>query len=254
MASTQGFHGKIIAVSGAASGIGLATAHYLAQRGSSLSLLDIQQKALEDAAELIRKSTNTRVLTTTGDISKNEHVERWIMSTISEFGRLDGAANVAGIFVESTDRGGIANMTDEVWNTVLGVNLTGMMFCLRAQLKVISNGGSIVNTSSVAGLLGSSQFPAYSTSKHGVIGLSKCAAREGGSREVRVNAIVPGEIHTPMSSRASELITVPGFTSKRAIKRAGTPEEVAALIAFLLGDESRFITGSVYQIDGGRIC
>lgn len=153
--------------------------------------MDINAKAVEDAAESVRKNTNTKVVTTTGDVSEDADVERWITSTVSKLGRLDGAANVAGIFVESTARGGIASMEDKIWNSVIGVNLTGMMYCLRAQLKVISHGGSIVNASSVAGLLGSSQFPAYSTSKHGVIGLSKCAAREAGDREVRVNAIVP---------------------------------------------------------------
>jgi NAD(P)-dependent dehydrogenase (short-subunit alcohol dehydrogenase family) len=191
MASAQVFNGKVIAITGAASGIGLATARYLAQRGASLSLTDIQHKTLEDAAESIRKAFQVNVLTTVGDISKNEDVEKWISSTILEFGRLDGAANVAGVFVESTANGGITRMMDDVWNFVLGVNLTGMMYCLRAEFKVISPGGSIVNASSVAGLLGSAQFPAYSTSKHGVIGLSKCAAREVGGKEVRVNAIVP---------------------------------------------------------------
>lgn len=191
MTSLQGLSGKVIAVSGAGSGIGLATAHYLARRGCLLSLMDINAKAVEDAAESVRKNTNTKVVTTTGDVSEDADVERWITSTVSKLGRLDGAANVAGIFVESTARGGIASMEDKIWNSVIGVNLTGMMYCLRAQLKVISHGGSIVNASSVAGLLGSSQFPAYSTSKHGVIGLSKCAAREAGDREVRVNAIVP---------------------------------------------------------------
>ncbi|EXJ89878.1 hypothetical protein A1O3_02945 [Capronia epimyces CBS 606.96] len=252
--SYQPLKDKVIAVTGAASGIGLATAYYLGDRGASLSLADVSEKALNEEAEKIRQKTGVKVLATVTDVSKAEDVDKWIDSTVATFGKLDGAANLAGIFIESTDNGGIAKLDENLWNLVLGVNLTGMMHCLRAQLKVISQGGSIVNASSVAGLLGSAQFPAYSTSKHGVIGLSKCAAREAGEREVRVNAIVPGEINTPMSTRSKALITKPGFGSARAIARPGEPEEVAALVGFLLGDESAFITGSVYQIDGGRIC
>ncbi|EXJ67386.1 uncharacterized protein A1O5_09399 [Cladophialophora psammophila CBS 110553] len=254
MANSKPFKGKVITVTGAASGIGLATARYLAHRGASLSLADVQGKLLDEAADTIRKESGAKILATVVDVSKDTDVDQWISSTISTFGALDGAANLAGVYVEGSDRPGIANLDNSTWDFVLTINLTGMMYCLRAQLKVISNGGSIVNASSVAGLLGSAQFPAYSASKHGVIGLSKCAAREAGGREVRVNAIVPGEIRTPMSTKASHLLTSPGYSAPRAIARPGQPEEVAALIAFLLGDEGRFITGSVYQIDGGRIC
>ncbi|KEF51129.1 uncharacterized protein A1O9_12852 [Exophiala aquamarina CBS 119918] len=254
MASAEAIKGKVLAITGAASGIGFATAQYLAGKGAILSLADVQEHALLDAAESLRKTYRVQVLEKVVDITKPEDVDNWITATISAFGRLDGAANIAAIFIESTADGGIAKMTDEVWHKVLGVNLTGLMHCLRAQLRAISDEGSIVNTSSVAGLLGSAQFPAYSASKFGVIGLSKCAAREAGDRNVRVNAIVPGQIITPMAEKNATLITKPGFSQPRAITRPGRPEEVAALIAFLLGDESRFITGSTYQIDGGRIC
>jgi NAD(P)-dependent dehydrogenase (short-subunit alcohol dehydrogenase family) len=191
MASQYPFAGKVIAVTGAASGIGLATAHYLAKRGASLSLADIQEKELS-AAEISIQSVLTpaaKVLATILDVQKNSQVEQWIERTIAEFGKLDGAANVAGVFVEPST--GIKGLDDKIWDFVLGVNLTGLMYCLRAQIKVISRGGSIVTTSSVAGLVGSAQYPAYTTSKHGVIGLTKCAAREMGDTEVRVNCVVP---------------------------------------------------------------
>jgi NAD(P)-dependent dehydrogenase (short-subunit alcohol dehydrogenase family) len=190
MPSAQVLKGKVIAITGAASGIGLATAHYLAQRGANLSLADIAQQNLDKATESITKeSPDVKVIATVVDVSKTKDVEAWIQKTVSELGKLDGAANLAAIFAEEAK--GIMEMADNIWDSMIGVNLTGLMYCLRAQLKVIANGGSIVNATSVAGMIGSAQFPAYSTSKHGVIGLTKCAAREVGSRHVRVNVICP---------------------------------------------------------------
>ena len=190
MSSTRDLKGKVITITGAASGIGLATAHYLAQRGANLSLADIAQENLEKAVEAITKeSPDVRVIGTVLDISKTKEVEAWIQKTVQELGKLDGAANLAAIFTEAAK--GITEMEDDIWDSMIGVNLTGLMYCLRAQLKVIVDGGSIVNATSVAGLVGSAQFPAYSTSKHGVIGLTKCAAREAGTRHVRVNVICP---------------------------------------------------------------
>jgi NAD(P)-dependent dehydrogenase (short-subunit alcohol dehydrogenase family) len=191
MASQYPFAGKVIAVTGAASGIGLVTARYLAQRGASLSLADIQENELLEAEASIKSllSPNARILTNIVDIQNNSQVEEWIQKTMTEFRKLDGAANLAGVFIEPAT--GIKGLNDKLWDFILGVNLTGMMYCLRAQMKVISKGGSIVTASSVAGLVGSAQYPAYTTSKHGVIGLTKCAAREMGEEEVRVNCIVP---------------------------------------------------------------
>lgn len=191
MASQYPFSGKVIAITGAASGIGLATAHYLAQRGASLSLADNQQKQLLEAEQAIRSELvpNAKIFSKCVDVRNNSEVEEWTTKTIQELGKLDGAANLAGVFIEPSN--GIKGTEDEIWDFVLAVNLTGLMYCLRAQLKVISKGGSIVTTSSVAGLVGSGQYPAYTTSKHGVIGLTKCAAREMGSAQVRVNCICP---------------------------------------------------------------
>jgi len=252
MASQYPFAGKVIAVTGAASGIGLATAHYLAARGASLSLADIQERQLSEAELSIKTilHPDAKLLVNLVDVQNNSQVEQWIERTVAEFGKLDGAANLAGVFVEPST--GIKGLDDKIWDFVLGVNLTGLMYCLRAQLKVISRGGSIVTASSVAGMVGSAQYPAYTTSKHGVIGLTKCAAREMGDQEVRVNCVVPGRIETPMMAHAATLSTA-AFPSERCIKRSGQPDDVAALIAYLLGDESRFITGSTYQVDGGRL-
>jgi NAD(P)-dependent dehydrogenase (short-subunit alcohol dehydrogenase family) len=175
MASQHPFAGKVIAITGAA----------------SLSLADVQQNELVEAEKAIKKELipTARVLTKLVDVRNNSEVEEWTAETVKEFGKLDGAANLAGVFIEPAT--GIKGIDDKIWETVLGINLTGLMHCLRAQLKVISRGGSIVTASSVAGLVGSGQYPAYTTSKHGVIGLTKCAAREMGDAEVRVNCICP---------------------------------------------------------------
>ena len=182
--------GKVIAITGAASGIGLATAHYLAARGASLSLADIHQEGLKLAKESINLRTpGSTVKVTVVNVRNSLEVTKWISTTVQELGKLDGAANLAGVFKGSKE--GIAGLDDADWHFVLSVNLTGLMYCLRAELQVISKGGSIVNASSVAGLVGSSFFPAYTVSKHGVIGITKCAAKEAGNKEVRVNCICP---------------------------------------------------------------
>lgn len=150
---------KVFGVTGAASGIGQATAHYLGRRGASLSLADISETELNNAAESIRRATRAEVLVCVTDVSKPEQVDEWISSTVSKFGRLDGAANLAGVFREFGDSGGIASMDDGLWDSILGINLTGLMYCLRAQLKVMSLGGSIVNASSVARITRISAVP-----------------------------------------------------------------------------------------------
>jgi NAD(P)-dependent dehydrogenase (short-subunit alcohol dehydrogenase family) len=269
----QALQGKVFAITGAASGIGLAAAHYLAQRGASLSLADIAMSNLNVALEELRYGNpSVKIIATAVDITNAGEVDKWVQTTIDRLGGLDGAANLAGIFIESGK--GISDMEDQIWEKIIAVNLTGAMHCLRAQLRVIKDGGSIVNATSVAGMTGSAQFPAYSTSKHGVIGLTKCAAKEVGHRHVRVNVICPyvpsalfprhyfwiltcqhsGKVDTPMMANASLLVPNPKFSSTRAIERSGQPGEVAALIGFLLGDESKWITGATYVIDGGRLC
>jgi NAD(P)-dependent dehydrogenase (short-subunit alcohol dehydrogenase family) len=187
---------KVICVTGAASGIGLATAKVLFTQGAKLSLLDLRKESLETAvSEILGKSPQSddksHIISTAVDIRSSEQVDAWVNQTVKHFGHLDGAANVAGVIGKHYGIHDITELSNEEWDFINGTNLTGLFYCLRAQLKAIRDGGSIVNTSSVVGLEGHGKNGAYSVSKHGVIGLTKSAAKEVGSRGIRVNSIAP---------------------------------------------------------------
>jgi NAD(P)-dependent dehydrogenase (short-subunit alcohol dehydrogenase family) len=186
------FKDRVIAITGAASGIGLATAHLLASHSATLCLADINATALSSAESSLRQAyPNFTIHTSSLDVRSEDAVASWIASIISTYGYLSGAANLAGVIGKSIGVSGIAELDVDEWDFILGVNLRGVMLCLKHELKVISDKGSIVNASSIAGVMGMKNNAAYSASKHGVIGLTRCAAKEAGGRGVRVNAICP---------------------------------------------------------------
>ena len=190
MGRDNDMQGKVFALTGGASGIGLATAQILHARGASIGIGDIDQAALDNAAKTFQTDTD-RVLLTQLDVSKRASVESWISSIVSKFGKLDGAANCAGVIGKHHGTRKLEDLEDEQWDLIIGVNLTGMMYCMRAELAAIKGPGSVVCVSSVQGTMGFAKHAAYAASKHGILGMVRSAAKEVGERDVRVNAVNP---------------------------------------------------------------
>ncbi|QLI69885.1 Levodione reductase [Metarhizium brunneum] len=247
--------GKVYAITGGASGIGLATAQLLSRKGATVCIADIDPEAIKDAEKFF-SGLGAPHMTAKVDVSKRTQVDSWVTSIVDKYGRLDGAANVAGVIGKGHGIASVAELDDDEWDKIIGVNLTGTMYCLRAELRNVVDGGSIVNVSSIHGLKGFAKHAAYDASKHGIVGLTKAAALENGDREIRVNAVAPGAVYTPLMQKNWDFVgrakDAP-FDDPSAFRRQGTAEETANVIVFLLGPESTFVSGSVYQVDGAWI-
>lgn len=182
---------KIIAITGAASGIGYETSLLLARQGAYLSIADVNEAALKEKAAEIEKVSTGKVLATTVDVRKDEEVNSWIKKTVEIFGKLNGAVNLAGVVPKVINKERVEDLNNEDWHFVLDVNLHGVMHCMRAELQNMNERGSSVNAASICGVIGFPKNAAYTASKHAVIGLSRAAAKEVGDREIRVNCIAP---------------------------------------------------------------
>jgi len=256
MAPNFDLKNKVVVVTGGSGGIGFALVELLVSEGAKVSFADVSERALQEATEKLKAMNHPgEFISQVVDVRKPDQVNAWIAKTVENFGKLDGAANLAGVIPESINVNRVEDQKDEEWQFVLDVNLNGVMYCMRAQLQNMKNKGSVVNASSIAGIAGFPRNSAYTASKHAVIGLSRSAAKEVGDREIRVNAISPGIIDTPMH-RASNKSRGGNNPSdlKWQIQRKGQAEEVAALIGWLLCDSSSYITGTVQVIDGGWTC
>ncbi|OAL37471.1 hypothetical protein AYO20_03320 [Fonsecaea nubica] len=242
--------GKVIVVSGAASGIGRETAIQIAARGAKVSICDVQSSLLDETVDLIAQNGGT-VMGTCVDVRERKSVEAWIRRTVETFGKLDGAANIAGVAGADTGVAGIADLDDADWALVFDVNVKGLMHCLRAQVPNMNErGGSIVNMSSLWGSRGWPRQYAYNASKHAINGITRCLAKELGPRNIRVNAVAPGKIETPMSPTTDSEETLAELIP---LGRKGTALEVAETVAFLLCDASAYISSAIIGVDGGRL-
>ncbi|KAK8856166.1 short-chain dehydrogenase [Apiospora arundinis] len=244
--------GKVFALSGAARGIGLATAQILSKKGATVCVADVNPDQLKKTEEYFN-ALNVPFSVTKVDVTKRDEVDSWINGVVDKYGKLDGAANCAGIIGKHHGLRAVAELEDNEWHQIMAVNLTGTMYCLRAELQKVVDGGSIVNVSSIQGIQGFALHGAYSASKHGVIGLTKAAAKEVGPRQIRVNAVAPGAIYTPLMQENWELLNRPAdapFDDGATFGRQGTAVEAANVIVFLLSPESKYVSGSVYSVDG----
>ncbi|KAK8079164.1 hypothetical protein PG994_002971 [Apiospora phragmitis] len=237
---------KVICITGAAQGIGLATAEYLAARGATISLCDL---SFGKGSNAVYSSSldGLETMKMYADVCDPESVKAWIEATVEKFGRLDGCVNNAGVIPRKMVP--ITEMELDDWNRVVNVNLTGVFSCLKYELQHIVDGGSIVNIASVAGLKGYPNFSSYVASKHGVVGLTKTAACEGAARKIRVNACTHSNCHA-YAPRRGGLLPQGGLPTM-LLHKVGEPEEVAVSIAFFLGDEAKFLTQVIHPVDGG---
>ena len=245
------FSDQVALVTGASSGMGLATAEAFSEFGAAVVLADINEEALRATAEKLT-SAGRKVLAVVCDVSDEAQVARMIERTVTHFGRLDMAFNNAGIQVPPSDA---ADETAENFDRVNGINLRGVWACMKHELQQMRTQGSgaIVNCSSLGGLVGLPCRAAYHASKHGVIGLTRSAAMEYAPRGIRINAICPGTINTPMVSDmlAKQADAMKEIMRDQPIGRHGESDEIAAAVLWLCSPGASFVLGVALPVDGG---
>jgi len=243
--------GKIALITGASSGIGRATALIFAREGASMVLADVVEEGGQETLAMIKEAGAEGIFVKT-DVSKSSQVDAVVAKAVETYGRLDCAFNNAGI----GGRGALTHeYSEEEWSRVLAVNLTGVWLCMKAEIiqMLKQKAGAIVNTSSIMGLTGAIRVPAYTAAKHGVSGITKAAALEYARHGIRINAVCPAPIYTPMLNRAFE--KRPDMEERYArsepMKRIGQPEEVGEAVAWLCSERASYMTGLPMPVDGG---
>jgi NAD(P)-dependent dehydrogenase (short-subunit alcohol dehydrogenase family) len=250
---TKEMESKVGLVTGGGSGIGRATALAFVRKGAKVVVADVAVNDGEETVRLIKESGGNAIFLKC-DISKAAEVEAMVNKAVGTYGRLDYAFNNAGILGIMS---AIVDYPEEIWNKVLSTNLTGVWLCMKYEIPQMlrQGGGAIVNTASVQGFVGGPGFSAYNASKHGVIGITKTVALEYAKAGIRVNAVCPGVIETPMNERIeSEHPEMRSLLLERhPVGRFGMPNEVAEAVVWLCSEAASFVTGHALVIDGGFI-
>ena len=243
---------KVILVTGGSTGIGKATSEILAQAGATVIIFDVQDETGEASAEAICQAGGSAEFMHV-DVSDYAMVRAAIARIVASHGRLDGAFNNAGIEGPALK---ILDYSMDEWERVLRVNLTGVFACMKCEIEQMSKqaqGGSIVSTASVAGLVGLPGACSYNSSKHGVVGLTKTVALEYAASNIRVNAVCPGFIETPMLDRVTDASVKirDKLIAQVPMKRVASPEEIGHAVAWLMSEKSSYVTGVALPVDGG---
>jgi len=251
----KSFEGKVALVTGAASGFGFATARAFALAGAAVALADINKEGVERAVRELANA-GSKVKGYTFDVADESSVSELIKNVVHDFGALDCAYNNVGIHAPEKPHACIHEMSSAAFDRVIAVNLKGVWNCTKyevIQMLKQGSGGAIVNCSSQSGVVGTAGLCAYTASKHGVIGLTKCVALEYAAKGIRVNAICPGTSDTPMVAKAIE--DAPEHMKRLIddipVKRLGRPEEIASAVLWLCGPGAGFVIGQALTVDGG---
>lgn len=245
--------GKAALVTGGARGIGRAAALVFAREGARIVVTDLNGEGAQETVSLINKAGGQAV-SATGDVTDPAVVKRWVDLTVSSFGKIDCAFNNAGIAPYQVSAGGMrtADWSEESFDRMIAVNLKSVWMCMKAEIGAMlkSGGGAIVNTASVAGLVGLEMSSAYVAAKHGVVGLTKTAGLEYATDGIRVNAVCPGFIATDMTkdsmARRGDVLI-----GRIAQGRMGTADEIAETVAWLCSERASYVNGASFNVDGG---
>jgi NAD(P)-dependent dehydrogenase (short-subunit alcohol dehydrogenase family) len=246
------FAGKVAFVTGAGSGMGRTTALAFAREGASVVLADVSDQGNQETARMIEE-LGGRALAVGCDVTRSEHVEAALNQAVGAFGRLDVAFNNAGAEQKPSVT---ADVTEEEWDRILAINLRGVFLCMKYEIPLMlqGGGGAIVNNSSGAGVKAFGRGAAYAAAKHGVVGLTKDAALDYASSNIRINAVCPGIVDTEMMQRFTGGTTEgrDRVIAQEPIGRMGTPDEIAAAVLWLCSDAASFVIGHAMVVDGGQ--
>jgi len=251
MVETAGFAGRVALLTGAATGIGRATALAFATAGAKVVVADIDERAGRETVQIIRDGGGDATFVQ-ADVSRSSDVADMVGQALSAYGRIDMAHNNAGV---EAAKAASHEISEEDWDRVIDINLKGVWLCMKQQLAAMleQGGGSIVNTASTVGILAQPNMAAYVASKHGVIGLTKAAAIEYVDRNIRVNAVCPAVVATPMFDRYTkgDAALADELESALPMKRLIEPDEVAAAVLWLSSENASYLNGHALVIDGG---